>query len=178
MKRLNFASGKGSKISTQLRLFNDITNRNENFDTLRDGVETALEWDVAKTLKLFANYTYTDARFDGGVFGEKEVPLVPESQWSGGVEWAPVTDWRLRLEATGVDKRFALNDFNNIFRAENYWTMDAELRHAVPNGELYLKLNNLFDEQYSAFTTSDGISVLNLNPSPGFNLEAGVRFEI
>jgi len=159
-------------------LFNDITNRNENFDTLRDGAEIAAEWRATTGLKVFANYTYTEARFDNGIFDRKAVPLVPESQWSAGVEVGPVADWTVRLEAAGVDQRFALNDLNNLFKAEDYWISDLEIRRAVPHGDIYIKMNNLFDEQYSQFATSDGVSVLNLNPSPGFNLEAGVRLEI
>ncbi len=159
-------------------LFNDITNRNENFDTLRDGAEAALEWNVTEALKTFVNFTYTDARFANGAFDGKVVPLVPESQGSAGFEWVPLEGWTVRMEATGVDGRYALNDLNNLFRAEDYWTADLEVRRAVPNGEIYFKMNNLFDERYSAFTTSDGISVVNVNPSPEFNVEAGVRLKI
>ncbi len=159
-------------------IFNDITNRNENFDTLRDGAEAALEWDITGALKTFANYTYTAAYFANGVFDDKVVPLVPESQWSGGFEWVPAAGWALRLEATGVHGRYALNDLNNLFRAEDYWTADLQVKRALPHGEIYLKMNNLFDERYSAFTTSDGVSVVNLNPSPEFHVEAGVRLDI
>ena len=159
-------------------LFNDISNRNENFDTERNGGEMAVEWDAAEALKAFANYTYTDARFVNGLFNDKVVPLVPESQWSGGLEWIPAPGWALRLEATGVDGRFALNDLNNLFRAEDYWTADFEVRRSVPHGEIYFKMNNLFDERYSAFTTSDGVRVVNVNPSPEFNVEAGIRLAI
>ncbi len=159
-------------------LFNDIVNRNENFDTLRDGGEVALEWDVTEAFKVFANYTYTDARFDNGRFDQKVVPLVPRSQCSGGVEWAMLAGWAGRLEATAINGRYALNDLNNIFKAEDYWTADFEIRRALPSGHFYIKINNLFDEQYSAFTTSDGVSVLNLNPSPALNVEVGLRLEV
>ena len=101
-----------------------------------------------------------------------------ESQWAGGAEWLPLEGWVLRAEAGGAHHRYALNDLNNIFKAEDYWTADLELRRTLPQGEIFVKLNNLFDEEYSAFTTSDAISVVNLNPSPGFNVEAGVRIEI
>lgn len=159
-------------------LFNDINNRNENFDTLRQGVEGRLEWRPARGWKGFASFTFTDAAFENGAFDDKNVPLVPETQWSAGVEWAPAHDWTVLFEAQGVDKRYALNDLNNLFEAEDYWTAGLEVRRNLPHGQAFVKMNNLLNEEYSAFTTSDGVSVLNLNPAPEFQVEGGLRFEV
>ncbi len=159
-------------------LFNDITNRNENFDTTRDGVEASLDWQLTELLKVSGGFSFTDAEFDTGMFDGKRVPLVPETQWSAALEWVPVQDWTLRLEASGVDGRFALNDLRNLFEAEDYWTMDLEVRRALPKGEAFVKMTNSLGEEYSSFTTSDGVSVVNLNPAPEFQIEAGVRLEI
>ena len=116
--------------------------------------------------------------FDNGVFDGKNVPLVPETQWSAAVEWGPVQDWTVRVEAVGVQDRFALNDFNNRFDAGDYWTMDLEVRRVLPKGEAFVKMTNLLGQEYSSFTTSDGVSVVNLNPAPEFQIEAGVRLEL
>lgn len=159
-------------------LFNDISNRNENFDTAREGLEASADWKICEALKASAGLSLVDARFENGVFDGKEVPLVPETQWSAALEWGPVRDWALRVEAHGVDGRFALNDLRNLFQAEDYWTLDLEVRRLVPHGEVYLKMTNLTGEEYSSFTTSDGVSVVNLNPAPEFQIEGGVRLKI
>ena len=158
-------------------LFNDITNTNENFDTLREGVELSSQVALSKEWKLFFGYAYTDSSFDNGVFAGKNIPMVPETRWSSGVAWQGPDGWSAAIQASAVMDRFALNDFNNRFPAEDYWTADLKIQKTIKNSELFFKIQNLFDEEYSSFVTSDGVSVVNVNPSPGFNVEGGVRFK-
>lgn len=159
-------------------LFNDITNRNENFDTVRSGFELANEIAVSKTTQVFFNYTHTRAEFDGGAFDGKEVPLVPADRFSAGFQADPAPYWRVSAQANGHYGRFALNDFNNIFPAEDYWTMAGKAAYRRDNWEIYIRAENLFDEAYSSFTTSNAVNVENRNPSPGRTFEVGFRMEI
>jgi outer membrane receptor protein involved in Fe transport len=159
-------------------LFNDISNLNENFDTLREGLESSAEIQLNSAWSAFLGCAFTDAEFDGGVFDAKKIPLVPESRGFAGLTWLGPQGWRVSVQVEGVLNRFALNDFNNIFPAEDYWTADLGLAKSLPNGEVFLKIRNLFDQRFSTFTTSNAVDTVNVNPSPGFNLEAGVRFEV
>ncbi len=159
-------------------LFNDITNTNENFDTQRHGVEITEDWVFSEMLRGVLRYTYANSEFDNGVFDGRKIPLVPESQWTAGVTLTPNKEWTIGLLANAVYDCFALNDFNNIFEAGDYWTAGLSVSYRQDNWELYVKADNVFGEEYSTFTTSNGVNVLNLNPAPEENFEFGLRIAL
>lgn len=159
-------------------LFNDISNLNENFDTVRSGAEFAIETQIAPGLEAFANHTYTRAHFDHGAFDEKTVPLVPESKWSAGFAAEPFEGLQISGEATGVYEQFALNDFNNIFPAQDYWIAGGRISYGKKNWEVFVRVENLLGEEYTTFTTSNGETTVNLNPAPTSYWEGGVKIQI
>ena len=159
-------------------LFDDITKTNENFDTKREGFEIADEIAFRKDLEIFANYTYTDAEFDNGVFDGKQVPLVPMSRWTAGAVAGPFHGFTVSVSATGVYGQFALNDFNNLFPVNDYWTLNGKISYHYKNWEMYFRAENLLNEEYSSFVTSDGVSTLDYNPAPKLYVEGGVRIRI
>jgi len=152
--------------------------RNENFDTLRSGVELAGEVSLSETVQIFWNATMTRARFDNGIFDKKNVPLVPENQWSAGFVWQLTRRFTLSTQATASRGQFALNDFNNIFPVENYWTLGGKASYRRDNWEIFLRGQNLLDEEYSSFSTSNGRNTLLLNPAPTLYVETGFKMEI
>lgn len=161
-------------------LFNDITNRNENFDTKRAGVEAGGALELSKNLMWRPSASWTAAEFDGGAYSGMAVPMVPEFRWSSGLEWTPHEGYVLLFEVGGAANRYALNDFQNRFPAEDYWTTNLAFKKVLPNGlgDVYAKITNLLDHEYSSFVTSDGVGTVNVNPAPGFEWEAGVRIKI
>lgn len=159
-------------------LFNDITNLNENFDTVRYGVEAANELALTERLQIFSNFTYTQAEFDNGAFDGRTVPLVPESKVSAGVLYEPVRGLRGSAQATGHYGQYALNDFNNIFPIDDYWTLSGKVSYHRGNWEIFLRAENLLGEEYSSFVTSNAVDTVNYNPAPKTYIEAGWRMEI
>ncbi len=159
-------------------LFNDITNTNENFDTDRQGLEISEDWVFSEYLRGVLRYTFADSEFDNGVFDGRKIPLVPESQWTAGVTLTPNKEWKIGLLANAVYDRYALNDFNNIFPAEDYWTAGLSVNYHHDNWELFIKADNIFGEEYSTFTTSNGQDLLNVNPAPEESFEFGLRIAL
>jgi len=159
-------------------LFNDITNLNENFDTVRQGLSLSGNWSVLKGLDLFAHYTHAAAEFDGGVYDGRDIPMVPRNRAAVGFTASPVKNWTVSSQAVIVRDQFALNDFNNLFPVPNYWTMDARVAYRRGPWEIYFKADNLFGREYSSFMTSDGTVTVNYNPSPGRYIEGGFRLEL
>jgi iron complex outermembrane receptor protein len=159
-------------------LFNDITNTNENFDTQRQGIEVSEDWVFSEYFRGVLRYTYADPEFDNGAFDGRKIPLVPETQWTAGVTLTPNKEWAIGLMANAIYDRYALNDFNNIFPVEDYWTAGLSVSYHHDQWELFIKAENIFGEEYSTFTTSDGQSVLNLNPAPEENFEFGLRIAL
>lgn len=159
-------------------LFNDIANINENFDTKRQGVELAGEIALTERCQLFANYTYTEAEFDNGAFDGRTVPLVPKHKWSAGALMRPLEGWTVSTQTSLVKNQFALNDFNNLFPVEDYWTTDLKVSYKHKRWEIFAKGMNLFGEEYSSFVTSNGVNLVNFNPAPEITWEAGFKMEI
>ncbi len=159
-------------------LFNAISTLNENFDTKRQGLELADEIAVTPWLGLFFNYTYTRAEFDNGRFDGKTVPLVPGSAWTAGTSLGPWRGWSLMVRATGVSDRFALNDFSNIFPQADYWTLGTRLAYKQGAWEFYVRGDNVLNEEYSSFITSNGANTINVNPAPTGYFEGGFRLEL
>lgn len=176
-KRLS-ARADGFYIETKKEiLFNDVTNLNENFDTKRSGFEVFGDWRPADFLSLFAGYTFTRAEFDNGAFDGEHIPLTPEHKWSAGATLTPLPGLSASAQAVGVSDQFALNDFNNIFPAENYVTVDARVAYKKDGWQVFLRAENLLGEEYSSFVTSNAVDTVNLNPAPGRYFEAGFRLE-
>ncbi len=159
-------------------LFNAISTLNENFDTKRRGVELADEIAVAEGVQLFTTYTFTEAEFDNGAFGGKTVPLVPASRWSAGMVLGPFAGWNVTAQAAGNYDAFALNDFNNVFRADDYWTLGLRVARKCGNWEFYVSGDNVLGDEHSTFTTSNGVNTVNVNPAPTSYFEGGFRIEI
>ena len=124
------------------------------------------------------NFTYTNAKFDNGAFNEKSIPLVPESKWSVGAVVEPLPGLRLLGQATGVDKQFALNDFNNLFSVNDYWTLGGRISYKKEGWEIFFKAENILSEEYSSFVTSDAVATVNYNPSPEQYFEGGFKIQI
>jgi iron complex outermembrane receptor protein len=160
-------------------LFNAISTLNENYDTRRQGFELADEVALGERVQLFTNYTYTSAEFDNGVFDGKDVPLVPEHQWSAGIVASLTARLTASCRATGVRGRYALNDFNNLVPVKNYWVFDGKITYKRKPWEVYLRTQNLLDQEYSSFVTSNGTAAtVNFNPAPARYVEAGFKMEI
>src|SRR5436190_241326 len=92
----------------------------------RQGVELEARWDATRTLRIAANYTYTDARFREGVLpgspfaigtglsvAGKRVPLVPEHKLSGSFTWDLTARTRLSGALGAVSTQFMDNDEPN-----------------------------------------------------------------
>jgi len=159
-------------------LFNDISNLNENFNTTRQGLEYSGEWELSDGINLISNYTYTQAEFDESEFSKNEIPMTPKHKWSVGVLTKITNEIKAQINATGVSGLYALNDFNNIFPVEDYWTLDSKISYKKDNWEIYLICQNFFGEEYSSFTASNGVDEIKYNPMPEQVIKAGLKIEL
>lgn len=151
----------------------DGTSVNRNYDetTLRRGVETEIKCYPAETLYVWANYSYTRARFE---HRNTRVPLVPRHKGSLGLEWRPMEPLLLSLTGTWVGSRVDGNDeFNNLYRElDDYSVVDAKVSFNVRSWKLFAGVNNLLDEVYSTTGYSE-----TYYPMPGRNYYAGVEWK-
>jgi iron complex outermembrane receptor protein len=150
---------------------------NENFDSTRQGVELTLNSDPTDWLALYGTVAFTDARFNGGVFDDDHLPLVPEWQFTGGASVKPCKGLALVLEAVHARGQVAANDLNNRFSDNEYTVVNAKASYTWKQVTGFVAVNNIFDKLYETFpavqTDFLGNQSRQFNPIAGINFQAG-----
>ena len=156
-------------------LFNPFTFQNENSDSIRQGVELTLTSRPRDWLDFYYTTAFTDAHFDGGTFGGNRLPLVPGWQLTGGVNYRPVKNLQLTLEAVHVRDQVASNDLNNNFPRNQYTVLNAKASYRWKRATVFIAVNNLLDRLYQSFpaTTAGALQARGFNPAPGISVQAG-----
>lgn len=117
------------------------------------GVEVSGSFDITDRVRVFGNYTYTDAEDADG----EQRARVPQHSALIGID-AEITDrWRLNATALGAFDT-EVGEFAST-TLDDYVVFDATATYALTdNAELYLRVENIFDEEYQTtpgFGTSD-----------------------
>lgn len=168
----------------------------QNVDaTRRQGVELLLRgvWGWGS---WFLNYTVTDATFEDDIelftFANDEriahvragdrLPLVPPHRVNGGIEVRIGRAWRLSLDAAYVDgQRLRGDEANRHSRLDEYFVANAALEYRYKTFDVFLRLENLFDEEYESYgaffeNVIDGTGVERfMGPGAPFGAFGGVR---
>lgn len=132
-----------------------------------EGVEVVGEVELLDTLRLSANYTFTDTKdLDTGL------PLrrFARHRWNFGLFWDPARALELFVQANVVSSQFEGTGFP---RNPGYHRIDAggsyhlvERRGAFPGLDLIVRVQNLTDEEYSEVFGFEAL---------GVNVLAGLR---
>jgi len=100
-------------------------------------------------IKLFANYTFTDAYFKGGTYDKKMIPAVPVHKWVLGSDIKLYKYFVFSLIGNYIGERYFISDQANVLpRMASYLTVDAKLIFDKGNISAFLGINNLFNEEY------------------------------
>ena len=161
--------------------YNPSSYANENMEgtAIRQGAELTLAW-KNETTAVSGTYTRTAAEFDGGSFDGKEVPFVPGQQAT--VKISHTLGWGLTLgmDAVYVGESYLISDFQNNFdQADAYTVVNAKVKYDWHGYTFFVDLNNLFNEEYNAYSAVGYNSATFSNepgyyPSPEFNFLLGV----
>ena len=165
--------------------FDPVTFANSNYDkTRRRGVEIGQQTDLLKffsveqfdRLEFDTNYTYQDAEFLKGVFDGKIIPLVPKHEANASLTVGFLKNYNVSLIGHYVGERFAINDTSNATSAiKPYYLMDTKLSYDRKYMEVYVALNNIFDEQYYSYVSKSTFSsTKSYFPAPERNVTVGM----
>ncbi len=153
--------------------------QNSNNDAVRQGVELSLRSRLCERVSVFANTAYTDATFDGGPYDGNRQVLVPEWQFSSGLNLKPFDRWTLTLENLYVTGQVRINDAVNAQSRNTYNVVNARLAYRRDRFSGWLAINNLLDRRYeqSPATSLPGLGpqVTAHNPAPGLALQVGMK---
>ena len=168
--------------------FDPATFSNSNYDkTRRVGLECGLRFDLLQWVETealsgweaFVNYTYQHAEFRGGANNDKRIPLVPEYQASAGMSLDLSNRMRLSFAGRYVGSRYAVNDVRNETAAiKPYVICDAKVSYAAEPVEIFLELNNIFDEKYYTYVSKSTVSTAkDYFPAEDRNISLGVSWK-
>jgi len=160
-------------------LFNASAFQNQNMDTRRIGVETSVEPRLPiPRLSARLAYTFLDAEFHEGAFVENTIPGVPEHRLTTRLSYEPLPHLVLTLDWELVQDFFRINDFNNRLPGDNYGVLDAGVRLVYDWGSVYLTVQNVTNEEYTSFQSSNGTIIsTGENPAPPTSWVTGVTVQ-
>ena len=153
---------------------------NENYDKTRHwGIEFSAEAQPWKWLKIWANYTYTEAKFREGLYKGNEVPGVPHHKVNFGIGVTPLEGLTIDIWSNYVGKRRFISDEPNIFpKLDDYITANAKVSYTWKFLTAFAGVNNIFDEKYSEYGVYSWYrSQLAYYPSPGINVVGGMSIK-
>lgn len=153
--------------------------------TKRSGVELEGKWTLTSSALLFANYTYTEARFRSASLGGIDVsgnriPLVPRHMANIGIDWSIWERTRLNAAANYVGSQLYDGDELNTFGREmpSYWTADLGVFHTIDHWTFGASVRNLFDEKYYTYALAITFptNTFIAYPSPERNFLVSVQY--
>jgi iron complex outermembrane recepter protein len=160
--------------------FDPLTFANTNYDKTRhEGIELGLNSRVSDKLKLTGSYTFTRAKFRGGIYNDKFIPMVPEQKASAGLGLLLTKSIAFNLLTNYVGGRYFINDQANRFsKLKGYMTFDSNISYSFKDLTATFALNNVFDRKYSEFGVCNSVSgVKNFYPAPGRNFSVRLEYK-
>ena len=153
--------------------------------TKRSGVALEGKWTLTTRALLFANYTYTEAKFRSASLGGIDVsgnriPLVPRHMANVGIDWSIWERTRLNAAANYVGSQLYDGDELNTFGREmpSYWTADLGVFHTIDDWTFGASVRNLFDEKYYTYALAITFptNTFIAYPSPERNFLVSVQY--
>ncbi len=153
--------------------------------TKRSGVEVEGKWALAADTVVYANYTYTEARFrsaelSGVDVSGNRIPLVPRHMVNAGIDWRVTQRTQLNAVAHYVGSQLYDGDEANTFgrKMPSYWTVDMGVYHTVADWTFGASVRNLFDEHYYTYALAITFptSTFVAYPAPERNYLASVEY--
>ena len=160
--------------------YNPLTYANENYDrTKHEGADVSFTFNVSKNTEVSAGYRFTEAKFEKGAYMNREVPAVPHSKVNISFSHVFFNRFTFNLDALYRSKMYLINDINNTLdKLSSFWVANAKLSFKMKNIEIYAGINNLFNERYSEYaSTNSSATVRALYPSPGRNCFFGTKIK-
>lgn len=152
-------------------------------ETVHQGVEFALDWEIADGWLLRQSYTYSDFFFDGDpTYGNNQMPVAPEHQYRAMVRYTNQAGWFI---APSVEWRASDTwvDYANTFEAPGYTIWSLNAGWDFDNGvSVFVDVRNLADEAYvpefGAITDASavGANTAVFYPGEGRSAYGGVAY--
>ncbi|WP_430421617.1 TonB-dependent receptor family protein [Phenylobacterium sp.] len=118
-------------------------------ETVHQGIEAALDWEIVKGLRLRQTYTYSDFRFRDDVqYGDNRLPIAPKHFYRAELRYQHPAGWFVApsVEWSASD---IWVDYRNTTQAPSYAVWNVGAGYAVNERiSLFLDVRNLGDKDY------------------------------
>jgi iron complex outermembrane receptor protein len=163
---------------------------NRNYGhTRRIGMDLGQTLHLAPVLKIGGwkaadinlDYTFLDAKFKGGTFDGKRLPLTPRDQVALGVNLATQAGWSMNLTGRWLGAQYGINDeANRRPRLKSFAVLDTRLGYVLGHGwDVFAGVNNLLDKRYYDYVVFGAGASTNIDyyPAIGRNYVAGMKYK-
>lgn len=135
--------------------FNASNNANINIDsTERNGLNFSITEYLTDTIDLGLDLDLTRGKITAGPHTESTIPMVPEYQARVFAKWQLTPEWMLGGNLLHVSEQVLDSDYQNAFnKLDDYTVVNANAQYRYQNWTLDMRINNLFDHEYSEFGT-------------------------
>jgi iron complex outermembrane recepter protein len=124
---------------------------NVNFDpTTHEGLILDAAYAMTTTMYLVSSFTYTDARFDSGVYADKHISGISPRMFMIAPEFNNANGFVTRMEFIYTDSRYADGDNANILDKKPAYTLvNASMAYEQSAWRVSLRINNLLNRTYN-----------------------------
>ena len=133
--------------------------------------------DFLNRCDFFTNYTFQNPEFIDGNNNGKRIPMTAQHQANLGMNLEFLKNFGVSLTGHYVGSRYPINDTENITAGiKPYFTMDSKLTYKAKYCEFFVKLNNIFNEQYYNYAAKKPAPSIDKDhyPAPDRNFLIGV----
>jgi len=149
---------------------------NYNLDTKRKGVDLTFGYSDKKYLAELS-YSYVDAEIREGAYEGNEIPLNSKHKVKALVGYKTSFGLGFSYALKYFSSTFAGNDVNNTLdRLNSYVVSDVKVDYEIKDVELFVKVNNVFDEKYYDYAFKTAASE-TYYPASGRNFMAGFSYK-
>ncbi|WP_309092712.1 TonB-dependent receptor [Phenylobacterium sp.] len=118
-------------------------------ETVHQGLEAAVDWQVTPSLRLRQSWTWSDFRFvDDGDYQDNRLPIVPEHLYRAELRYEHLAGWWIAPSLEWQASK-AWVDFENTTRTPAYavWSLGGGWR-ASDRVSLFVDIRNVADKTY------------------------------
>jgi len=152
-------------------------------ESLRNGVEVLLQYQLSPGWSTYATYTYSDFTYETyetseGDFTGNTLPGIPTHTGLLELRYQKKMGWYGALNARYVGELYA--DDANTVQDQEYWVLNMRMGYIQQFAnfilEPFMGINNLTDSQYNANVRLNAFGSRYFEPAAGWNIFGGIRF--
>ena len=114
-----------------------------------------------------------------GPYNGHLIPEVPTSQATAGFDVGFLKHFIFTVGEKFTGQEYAVDDvLNQTARTKQYWTTDAKLSYKLKCMELFMGIDNIFNEYYNYYTVMSTTSTnKDYYPAPGRTVFGGIKLK-